>query len=166
MILWRLTRRPHADLRGRGGELADGRWHTRGRPVVYAASTAALAALEVRVHLDLPFDLLPDDYVLMRIAGPDDVAVRTVDPGDLPGGWQAPDNQLCRPVGDGWLAERASVLLRVPSAIIPPEQNVLINPLHPDSARFSVAEITPFVWDFATVVTGPVGRSAFRGVWT
>jgi hypothetical protein len=51
MILWRLTRRAHADLRGRGGELADGRWHTRGRPIVYGASTAALAALEVRVHL-------------------------------------------------------------------------------------------------------------------
>jgi RES domain-containing protein len=73
MILWRLTRRPHADLLGKGGELADARWHTRGRPVVYCASTAALAALEVRVHLDLPFDLLPDDYVLMQIATPDNI---------------------------------------------------------------------------------------------
>ena len=38
-----------------------------------------------------------------------------------------------------WLAERASALLLVPSAIIPFEQNVLINPLHPDSARLTVA---------------------------
>jgi RES domain-containing protein len=147
MILWRLTRRPHADLRGHGGELADGRWHTRGRPVVYTASTAALAALEVRVQLDLPFDLLPDDYVLMRIAGPDDVAVHTVEPADLQEGWWAADRQLCRPIGNDWLAERTSALLRVPSAIIPFEQNVLINPLHPDSTRLSVAEITPFAWD-------------------
>jgi RES domain-containing protein len=146
MILWRLTRRPHADLRGRGGELADGRWHTRGRPVVYGASTAALAALEVRVHLDLPFDLLPDDYVLMRIAGPDDM-VRIVEPDDLHEGWHAPENQLCRPIGDAWLAERASALLLVPSAIIPFEQNVLINPLHPESAQLSLSEITPFGWD-------------------
>lgn len=147
MILWRLTRRPHADLRGRGGELADGRWHTRGRPVVYGASTAALAALEVRVHLDLPFDLLPDDYVLMRIAGPDDMAVRIVEPDDLPEGWQAPENQLCLPIGGAWLAERASALLLVPSTIIPFEQNLLINPLHPESAHLSVAEITSFGWD-------------------
>jgi RES domain-containing protein len=147
MILWRLARRPHADLRGHGGELADGRWNTRGRPVVYSASTAALAALEVRVHLDLPFDLLPDDYVLMRIAGPDDMAVRFLETSSRPEGWQAPDNQLCRPIGDAWLAERASALLRVPSAIVPFEQNVLINSLHLDSVRLTVADITPFAWD-------------------
>lgn len=147
MILWRLTRRAHADLRGRGGELADARWHTRGRPVVYAASTAALAALEVRVHLDLPFDLLPDDYVLMRITAPDGIAADMVAPGDLPASWRAPDSQSCRPIGDAWLAERKSALLLVPSAIIPFEQNVLINPLHPDSGRIAVAEITPFPWD-------------------
>jgi RES domain-containing protein len=77
MILWRLTRRPHADLSGRGGRLADGRWHSRGQPIVYCATSAALAVLEVRVHLDLPLDLLPDDYVLMQIAAPDDLEVRT-----------------------------------------------------------------------------------------
>ena len=105
MILWRLTRRPYADLRGRGGELAEGRWHARGRPVVYGASTAALAALEVRVHLDLPFDLLPDDYVLMGIAGSDDVAVRTIKSEELPEGWREPGSQFCRAIGDAWLAE-------------------------------------------------------------
>ena len=75
MIFWRLTLRPHADLSGQGGRCADGRWHTRGRPVVYCATSAALAALEVRVHLDLPFELLPDDYVLMRIEAPDDLQI-------------------------------------------------------------------------------------------
>jgi RES domain-containing protein len=147
MILWRLTRRAHADLRGRGGELADGRWHARGRPVVYGASTAALAALEVRVHLDLPFDLLPDDYVLMRIAGPDDMAVRTIEAEELPESWREPGSPTCRAIGDAWLAERSSALLLVPSAIIPFEQNVLINPLHPDSARLTVADLAPFAWD-------------------
>ena len=147
MVLWRLTRRPYADLRGRGGELADGRWHTRGRPVVYGASTAALAALEVRVHLDLPFDLLPDDYVLMRIDAPDDMTVRIVEPGELPENWRERDSQTCRATGDQWLIERASALLLVPSAIIPFEQNVLINPLHPDSMRLTVADIAPFAWN-------------------
>jgi RES domain-containing protein len=147
MLLWRLTRRPYADLRGRGGELADGRWHTRGRPVIYGASTAALAALEVRVHLDLTFDLLPDDYVLMRIDGPDGMAVGNVEPAELPENWRERDSQTCRATGDAWLIERTSALLLVPSAIIPFEQNVLINPLHPDSARLTVADITPFAWD-------------------
>ena len=147
MVLWRLTRRPYADLHGRGGELADGRWHTRGRPVVYGSSTAALAALEVRVHLDLPFDLLPDDYVLMRIAVPDDMAVRAVEPRGLPESWRERDSQSCRAIGDAWLAELSSALLLVPSVIIPFEQNVLINPLHREAARLAIADLTPFAWD-------------------
>ena len=146
MILWRLTRRPHADLSGRGGELANGRWHTRGRPVVYCATSAALAVLEVRVHLDLPLDLLPDDYVLMRIAAPDHLAIQTVDSGDLPDGWRSHED-LCRPIGDAWLKKRATTLLNVPSAIVEVERNTLFNPRHPDSSRASIGAIVAFRWD-------------------
>jgi len=146
MVLWRLTRRPHADLSGRGGELAEGRWHTRGRPVVYCATTAALTVLEVRVHLDLPLELLPDDYVMTRIEAPEDLAMRTVELANLPKGWQKDEN-LCRPVGDLWLAECSTPLLAVPSAIVEVERNLLVNPKHPDAARVTVAEITAFTWD-------------------
>jgi len=65
MIAWRLCRRPHATLDGEGARRFGGRWNSPGRPVVYLADHPALAALEVRDHLDLPFDLLPVDYVLM-----------------------------------------------------------------------------------------------------
>jgi RES domain-containing protein len=146
MILWRLTRRPYADLSGRGGELADGRWHTRGRPVVYCAASAALAVLEARVHLDLPLDLLPDDYVLMQIEAPDDLAVQTVPPRDLADGWQSRED-LCRPVGDVWLDEGSTALLSVPSAIVDVERNILLNPRHSSVADVGVAEVTPFGWD-------------------
>jgi RES domain-containing protein len=146
MILWRLTRRPHADLRGRGGELADGRWHTRGRPVVYCAASAALAVLEVRVHLDLPLDLLPDDYVLMKIEAPDDFAVHSIEPSDLPTRWRSRED-LCRPLGDAWLAEGSTALLSVPSAIVEVERNVLLNPRHPEAGYVTVAEVTSFGWD-------------------
>jgi RES domain-containing protein len=146
MILWRLTRRPYADLSGRGGELADGRWHTRGRPVVYCATSAALAVLEVRVHLDLPLDLLPDDYVLMHIEAPDDLEVRTIRPPDLPTGWRSRED-LCRPIGDLWLDEGSTALLSVPSAIVHVERNILLNPRHSSVADVGVAEVTPFGWD-------------------
>jgi RES domain-containing protein len=146
MVLWRLTRRPPADLSGRGGELADGRWHTRGRPVVYCATSAALAVLEVRVHLDLPLDLVPDDYVLMRIAAPDHLEVRTVSSGDLPDGWRSRED-LCRPIGDAWLEEGSTALLSVPSSIVEVEGNTLLNPRHPEARYVTVAEVTPFGWD-------------------
>lgn len=146
MLLWRLTRRPHADLSGRGGELADGRWNTRGRPVMYCAGSAALAVLEVRVRLDLPLDLLPDDYVLMQIEVPDDTEVRVIRAADLPAGWQSRE-ELCRPIGDAWLAEGSTALMSVPSAIVAVERNLLIDPKHPDSVQIILNDIVPFIWD-------------------
>jgi RES domain-containing protein len=146
MVLWRLTRRPYADLSGRGGELVDGRWHTRGRPVVYCAGTAALAVLEVRVHLDLPLELLPDDYVMMRIAAPDDLDVQTLELSDLPADWRQSE-EVCRSFGDAWLRPASVALLSVPSAIVDAERNVLLNPKHTDAARLRVEEVVSFTWD-------------------
>jgi uncharacterized protein (DUF2384 family) len=52
IFIWRLTKRRNADLSGRGGELEEGRWNTRGRRLVYCAGTASLAVLEVRPIFD------------------------------------------------------------------------------------------------------------------
>ena len=65
MRLWRLTRAVHADLSGEGARRFGGRWNSPSRPLVYTAAEATLTVLEVRVNLDLPFELLPDDYVLL-----------------------------------------------------------------------------------------------------
>lgn len=146
MRLWRLTRRAHADLSGRGGELTDGRWHTRGRPVVYGAATAALAVLDVRVHLDLPLELVPDDYVMMTIVAPESFEVRALQASELPDGWRSSE-ELCRPFGDSWLRDRRTPLLSVPSAIIDVERNLLLNPRHPDATHAAVEGIVPFRWD-------------------
>jgi RES domain-containing protein len=146
MIVWRLTKRRNADLSGRGGEIAAGRWHNKGRPIVYGAGTAALAILEVRVHLDLAE--APADYVLMKIAVPDALSARTLEVADLPAGWRDRDGEhLCRRIGDAWLRERSTALLIVPSAILEVEHNLLINPQHPGAGQITVSRIIPFTWD-------------------
>jgi RES domain-containing protein len=121
MRVWRLTRRPFADLSGVGADLHGGRWTSPRTPVVYAAIDAALAALEVRANLDLGFDLLPDDYVLLGIdtnyLGFEDAPPLT-------------DSDECRAFGDRWLSEGRSALLRVPSVVMPESHNILINPRH------------------------------------
>lgn len=129
MRLWRLCRAPFADLSGEGGRLFDGRWHSAGRPLVYTATEPSLAVLEVRVHLDLPFALLPDDYVLMQI----DAGGLTPEFASLPA-----DPHDCRRIGDDWLAAARSALLSVPSVIVPEARNVLVNPRHPDAVRVSI----------------------------
>jgi len=136
MRVWRVCRRPFADLSGEGARLYGGRWNSSGRPMVYAAEAAALAVLEVRVHLDLDWRVLPDDYVLMAIETGDLVAETLA---------QTPADP--RAAGDAWLASGRSALLRAPSFIVPESANVLINPAHPDAARLAVASLRPFAFD-------------------
>jgi RES domain-containing protein len=102
--------------------------------------------LEVRVHLDLSLDLLPDDYVLMQIEVPDDLEVQTVASDDLPDGWRSRED-LCRRIGDAWLEEGSTALLSVPSAIVEVERNMLLNPRHASARDVAIAQITSFGWD-------------------
>ena len=137
MRVYRLCRRPYADLSGEGGRLVSGRWHTAGRPVIYTAYEPALAVLEVRVHLDLPFELLPDDYVLMEI----DAAVPFEEVDLIEGGADP------RATGDAWLTSQSSAMMKVPSVLAPHGWNYLINPKHPDSKKVSVLNVKPFSFD-------------------
>jgi RES domain-containing protein len=134
--VWRICRRPFADLSGNGARLYGGRWNTPGRPLIYAAETAALAVLEVRVHLDLDWDMLPDDYVLVAIDTAAIVAETIHEPPDDP-----------RAIGDAWIESRRSALLRVPSWIVPESYNVLINPAHPDALSIQVGPVRAFHFD-------------------
>jgi RES domain-containing protein len=134
--VWRICRRPFADLSGEGARLYGGRWNTPGRALIYAAETAALAVLEVRVHLDLDWDVLPDDYVLVAI---DTAAVGSETISELPSDPRA--------VGDAWIDSRKSALLHVPSWIVPESRNVLINLQHPDAASIQLGPIRPFQFD-------------------
>jgi RES domain-containing protein len=136
MNLWRLCRRPHADLSGEGARRLGGRWNSPGRPVVYMAEHPALAALEVRVHLDLPFDLLPADFVLVRIALPDRLATNLD---------RIPPETISH--GDAWLMGARSAALRVPSVLIPHSWNVLLNPRHSKAGQARVLTIEPFGFD-------------------
>ncbi len=137
MRLWRLTRRPFADLSGEGARLFGGRWTSPGRPSVYLSEDPALTVLEVRVHLDLPFELLPDDYLLLRVDLPDGLPVQDI-------GRLAAEPRLH---GDAWLAATATALLRVPSAIVPESRNLLLNPRHPDAARAVIGYSRPWRFD-------------------
>ena len=54
---------------------------------------------------------------------------------------------LCAPLGDEWLSGQESLLLRVPSAIVAHEHNVLINPLHEAMKLVKVVDALPFMID-------------------
>jgi len=133
---WRICRAPFADLSGEGARLYGGRWNQPGLPVVYLAETAALAVLEVRVHLDLSPDLLPDDYVLSCVAL-DGLAVERID--DLPSDTAA--------YGTDWLRSVRTPVLSVPSLIVPESRNLLLNPAHPQASGARITGSRAFSFD-------------------
>lgn len=136
MRLWRISN--HASLSGDGGLYAAGRWHTRGRRVVYLADHPASALLEVMVHLEVDAEDLPSHFQLLAVDVPDDLKITTVDEAALPPRWRE-QTALTRARGDDWLRGAATALLRVPSAIVPDAANYLLNPAHPDAVRLGIA---------------------------
>jgi RES domain-containing protein len=136
VLAWRLCRAAYADLSGEGARRYGGRWNSPGRAMIYAAATAALAVLEVRVHLDLPPELIPDDYVLVTI-DLGEAAIEAVP--DLPAD--------PRTLGDLWLAAQRTPVLQVPSAIVPESANLLINPAHPQASRIGIVAQRGFAFD-------------------
>jgi RES domain-containing protein len=150
--VWRIaadTREYTADdMSGKGAEKTGGRWNRPGSPVVYAASSVALACLETVVHLNLSG--FPLNRFLVRIDVPDDVwaARQALPPDSLSVGWSAiPEGRVSVEAGDQWLAGIASALLLVPSVIVPEEFNILVNPRHPDTARLTATKLRPWLFD-------------------
>lgn len=141
MIFWRIS--GYADLTGRGGVLAGGRWHTAGRPVVYLAGTPAGAMLEILVHLEIDQEDLPETFQLLKVEVPDDVSIAPAP--TLKALWEA-DLNLTRGVGDSFLVQCPALLLPVPSAIMPHTLNYLFNPLHPGAAK-ALIHAEPFNLD-------------------
>jgi RES domain-containing protein len=142
---WRLTRPEFAPgLDGEGARLFGGRWNSRGRPMVYCSGSLSLALLEVWVHLPAaqrrPGSL--PEHVKVGLDVPADL-IETHDPASA---------DLADPVrttgfGDRWLDEGRSLALSVPSAILPEERSLLLNPRHPDLARVDVAMLALFRFD-------------------
>jgi RES domain-containing protein len=146
--VWRICAEPHVGnaLQGSGGLYVSGRWHHRGRPVVYASATPSLAALEVLVHLDPA--LAPSNLRLIEITIPDQIQVEICNPASLTQRWNAfPAPQALQDFGSIWLATRRSAVMRVPSAVLAVESNYLINPLHPDAASIKSVRDLPFSFD-------------------
>ena len=137
MFLWRISN--HLSLAGDGALRTPGRWHTRGRRVVYCAQSPAAALLEILVHFEIDIQDLPVRYRLLKIDAPDDVHMEGVSVDRLPTDWPE-KTEVTRALGDGWITKGSAALLSVPSAIVPETLNVLLNPAHKDATRVVIVQ--------------------------
>lgn len=145
MRAFRIADRRFPIFDGTGARLVGGRWNSPGRPVIYAAETFAGAVLEVLVHANL--GRVPRTHALVEITIPDTIVTEIVAPDELPD-WDASDQSVSRAYGDEWLEERRTAVLLVPSLVTRGhEQNVLLNPKHPDFKHITSSNPQDVVWD-------------------
>lgn len=137
MIFWRVSNYPTLD--GIGGLYVAGRWHSKGRPVVYCAQNPATALLETLVHMEIEAEDRPDRFQVLRIEGPDSLSIERVGIEELAENW-AEDLLITQEYGDRWLQEKRSLLLQVPSVLVPETWNVLVNPLHPEVSQLQITK--------------------------
>lgn len=148
LTVWRLVKEKHVKsaFDGEGARCFGGRWNTRGTPVVYLSSTLSLAALELFVHLTAEDSRLCFSAIPVHI--PSDLAIHRLPVSKLPKEWRSePPSDVCKILGSEWVGANTTLLLKVPSVIVPHEFNYVLNPKHPDFDRLKIHKAESFGFD-------------------
>ena len=147
MQAFRIVKKRHAltAFTGDGAREYGGRWNLPGTPVVYAAQTRALAALEALAHYAGAERRIA--FVTFPIEVPDKLVARLA-PHRLPADWRSEvPSRATQQLGSEWQAGGDSVALLVPSVLIPQEFCVLLNPQHRDTRKVTMGFPAPFEFD-------------------
>ena len=146
---YRLIKAKYADnpLDPQGAKLYGGRWNSKGVAAVYASDSIALAALEKLVHLHRN-DVL-NHFVLCEVTLKDDAIMKLAED-TLPKDWRDdPPPSSTMAIGDEWLARGESLVLAVPSTVVPQQFNLIINPNYPSFGKLEKSlTVEPFVFDY------------------
>ncbi|MFH2057915.1 MAG: RES family NAD+ phosphorylase [Pseudomonadota bacterium] len=143
IISYRLVKEKHAHraLDGEGARLYGGRWNSQGVSVVYTSDSLALCCLEIFVNLP-SYDLLKD-FVYIKLSFDEKLVLNA----ELAEGRNdRPISKVSQGIGDKWILEQESAVLRVSNVIIPEGNNYLINFNHEDSNQIKIGD--PISLDF------------------
>ena len=144
MLLYRITHKAFSKKLLAPGFA--GRWNSTGRKVIYCAESIALAFMENMVRRQgVGFNA---DFKTMIIEIPDNEKITTISPDQLPSGWRSFTNySKCQPIGNIWYDNAKTLLLKVPSAVLPEANNYVINSQHPHFNLVKIHKITTLIPD-------------------
>ena len=137
---WRITAPEYAEtaFSGTGARKYGGRFNSPGTPLVYTADSLALAILELLVRVNVRRRVA--ESICMPVSFPESL-VTVYEENDLPEDWDSrPYEESGQQVGDTWIESGQSLVLKVPSVVVPLEYNFLINPEHPEVDRLVVGD--------------------------
>ena len=124
---------------GIGAETYGGRFNSPGTKAIYAAGSMSLGILELVVQSNKKDRLL--DLVYATVTFDSDLVTK-VDEDDLPEGWDSkPATSVSQEFGDKWIQSAESVVLRIPSVVVPGEYNYVLNPSHPEFGKVELGNV-------------------------
>jgi RES domain-containing protein len=147
MRVYRIAKNKYIhDLSGTGARMYGGRWNDKGIAVVYTSESRALATVEYLVHL--PLSIIPTELSIASIEIPDDASREEISTSELPANWRDyPAPLELAELGTHWALTNDTLLLRVPSAVVNHEFNILINPSHSEMKQVTIAHIEEYRFD-------------------
>ena len=144
MILYRFARAEFSNnLTGEGARRFGGRWNSPGNAILYTSFTISLALLELLIHSASYDEIVSNQLIEIEIPN---FAYKEVSLLKLKKDWYE-DEDYSKNIGDDFIAAKSSLLLKVPSAIIPEENNMLINPKHADFNKVKIKMVKTFRFD-------------------
>lgn len=127
--------------------------------MVYTSSSMALAVLEVLAYRKARKPLAPRHLYTVRL---ENAQVRRLAPRELPEAWRSyPYPTSTQALGDAWVAAGETLALAVPSVLVPPEVNVMLNCAHPDFRALNIEG--PDVFPISPRLTPDVEREVSGG---
>jgi RES domain-containing protein len=148
MLVYRISQSRYAKSLSPPGVAA--RWNSAGQRLVYTGGSLALSCLEMVVHKS-GSSLASGDFSVSIIKIDDSLMINEITSGELQRlhkQWPLVINYpVTQKIGDKWLRDGSSAILKVPSAIIDLEYNYLINPDHLDFQKIEIASISEFSFD-------------------
>jgi RES domain-containing protein len=148
-LAWRLSRPEfYTELDGEGARLFGGRWNSPGLPAVYTSSHLSLSVLETYVNIPPALRNSLPVFQAVRVSIPDDASTTRISSARFAELLTTSDPVAAsRSIGDDWIARRDSLVLQVPSVLVPEEDNLLLNPEHPGMTEVSIVSTRAFQFD-------------------
>lgn len=125
------------DLSGEGARLYGVRWNKIGEAMLYFSQNLSLCLLEIIVHVE--YSKLPTDYSFIEVEISDNT-IKTIKSLDfIEPKWSSEKAVIqLQMFGSNWLKKKECLSMRVPSAVMNQENNVLINPQHEDFSKVKI----------------------------
>lgn len=150
MEVFRISKVDYANKLSSSGSA--NRWNYDGQNVIYTGLSRSLSTLELIVHKGSVKPKVEYKVMVISIADYDHL-LRQILISDLPTNWRnlSAYSDLQK-IGSDWYENQETLILKIPSAVIPNEYNFVINTEHPDFLdNVALIRTENYFWDIRLI---------------